>query len=570
MAYFRNILILLFVSLNSLYAQQIVFEKKFYHIDESKKLILINKSIESINSETSEISAILLNKTYFLSPPVSEFELGRSYSLIDGNYTNYILYFTEFPIINIECDSHVPSDFRALANFKISESNGNVLENIIGIELQGSSSLFYPKKNYRIEFWVDPYGMINKNVSLLGMRNDDDWSLLAMYIEPLRIRTKSANELWLQIHKPYYSQLEPRAINGTRNEYVELFFNGEYNGIYCLGERIDQKQLQLKEFKTSTGIRGELYKGQDWGGATEFKELEEFEYNSEFWSGFKYKYPKEEIDWSILYNFVDFVINSSNTEFYANYKQKFDVNNSVDYYLFLNLMQAYDNQGKNIYIAKYDKNEVYFYVPWDLDATFDLDWNGSYSNYYQSILSNGFYNRLIHDCSENGFNVLLKNRWNSLRQNVLTYDNIISIFRENFEVLQKNAVYEREHLIWGDDYVFYENGFAHLENWVQNRLEFLDNIFSLPCEPQSAETFNKENWFAIYPNPNQGIINIELSDGEFEADFSLISINGVELLKTKVYFGNNQIDLSQFSNGIYLGILKTKNKIANTKIIVKY
>lgn len=552
------------------FGQEVVIESNFYNIDFDSKIILVNKPVSQINSPFSEIQNIKLNETYWFNETVNEVKIGKLYEVSNSNSILYKLYFTELPIVNIACTEFIPSDYRVLGNFKICSSDGTLLENIIGINLQGTSSLFYPKKNYRIEFWKDINGFETQNVRLLNMRNDDDWSLLAMYLEPLRIRTKSSNDLWLQVHKPYYAQVEPKAVCGTNNEYVELFFNNVYQGVYCLGERVDQKQLRIKEYTNSTGIRGELYKGKEWGGATLFSFLDDYDMFSIFWSGYKYKYPNEEIDWTNLHNFVNFVVNSSNTQFYNNYKQKIDVNNFVDYYLFMNLSQALDNNGKNLYIAKYDKNEPYFYVPWDLDATFGMFWDGSLCNYYEAIITNGLYDRLICDCSENGFYTLMKNRWNYLRTNTFSYENIINVFQNNYNFLLNNAVYEREGIALNNDYVFDTNGFSYIEDWLYNRLNFLDDYFNKPCTPANINQFSNLALFSIYPNPSDGKFNFLINDSLTQTEIIVYSATGEQVYKTQVYSDYNLIDISFLSDGIYVAYIKTIEQIAITKIVIKH
>ncbi len=111
-------------------------------------------------------------------------------------------------------------------------------------------------------------------------------------------------------------------------------------GIYALGEQVDKKQLKLKSFNGS--IRCEFYKGISWGAST-FTELPQYDNNNRIWSGFEMKYPKEDdiTDWSNLYNFVDFVINSSEINFEDNIIDKFNINNAIDYFIFFKPSSSY-------------------------------------------------------------------------------------------------------------------------------------------------------------------------------------------------------------------------------------
>ena len=101
-----------------------------------------------------------------------------------------------------------------------------------------------------MEFWNDTLGAVTSDVSFGELRTDDDWILDALYNEPLRLRSYVANKLWLSIHQnPYYIDERPNAKSAADVMYVEVFLNGNYNGIYNLSEQVDKKQLKLKSYK---------------------------------------------------------------------------------------------------------------------------------------------------------------------------------------------------------------------------------------------------------------------------------------------------------------------------------
>jgi hypothetical protein len=53
----------------------------------------------------------------------------------------------------------------------------------------------------------------------------------------------------------------------------------------------------------------------------------------------------------------------------------------VDYYIFLNVLNAFDNVGKNMYWAVYDKtkDKKLTLAVWDLDATVGAKWLGEWA-----------------------------------------------------------------------------------------------------------------------------------------------------------------------------------------------
>ncbi|WP_026473785.1 CotH kinase family protein [Alkaliflexus imshenetskii] len=557
-------LLFLIVTVNA--NETIQINQNQYFIDLNKKLVLTNIGVELVNSTWNGTkNHIYIGEACEFLNPVTNIEIGVEYLIfIPSQNTNFSLFFTELPIISINTDNTIVDEPNVLANFKMIETNQNYLESYVGIQYRGASSQSYPKKSMEIEFWTDNTGNTTQDYSLLGMVNDDDWNLQAMYNEPLRIRSKTNNDLWRMINTLHYQNQEPEAINGIRMKYVELFVNNEYRGLYCLGEKVNRKQLKLK--KHNGTIRGELYKGVSWGAST-FKSIPPYDNNSLYWSGFEYKHPDEETNWSNIYELVDFVINSSDNDFYNQYKERFELDNLVDYYIFLNLLRATDNTGKNLYIAKYNTNSKYFYVPWDLDGTFGIIWNGTKDNTTNDILTNGLYNRLKFECSAGGFLEKLKNRWNDLRSSVIAHESIMSLFSSNYNFLERNGIYDREKLAW-TGYVHESNSLDYISSWLTNRLSYLDQKFNEECNPLSSKNLTpNDNLIQIFPNPTDDLIyiNTELSHGLIVSVYNNL---GKLVLQESLSQSSNKISLKNLTSGIYFIQVKNDEHFEVQKIIL--
>lgn len=355
--------LLLLLSSPAMAGETVTIPEYFYQIDHSKKLILVNEDINRINGSVSGTKkGLLLDEYYRLTDEPATLKVGVPYPAANKDSAIYTVYFTRLPIIEINTPNTIADKPRVLADFSMSAPDGTVIHSQMGIEIRGGHSQSYPKTSFRIEFWEEPTetDTLTRDFSLLGMRNDDDWNLQAMYNEPLRIRNKTSFQLWEQIHQLYYHELEPDASGGVQMEYAELFLNGEYRGLYAVGERIDRKQLQLKKYDGS--IRGELYKGISWG-ATTFSDIPEFQNKDLIWGGFEYIFPEERIDWLNLFGFVDFAVNEDDYFFYSDYPSYFHTDNAVDYFIFLNLLRASDNTGKNIYTGEVRSKEHSFNLP---------------------------------------------------------------------------------------------------------------------------------------------------------------------------------------------------------------
>lgn len=553
----------IFSAIKSFAGDAIVVATSFYHIDNKHKIIVINQKVADINIDaTTTKNYLTLDKTYTFVVPTVSVSTTTSYEVKLQNIT-YTAYFTELPVVHVDTRNEIVDSPSVYAKFWMSETAGTITKSNLGIEIRGGWSQTYPKKSYELGFWDDTTGKVNRDISLLKMRNDNKWNLQAIYNEPLRSSSKVSNELWQDIHQVYYKDREPDAKNGINMAYVELFLNNEYKGIYNLTERVDRKQLKLKKY--NNGIIGELYKGSDWGGAVTFTGLPAFTNTSSEWGGFEYKHPEEQTDWSNLYSFVDFVKNSTDQEFYSKYQSKFNLKNAVDYYIFLNLLRASDNVGKNLYIAKYKTGEPYYYVPWDLDGVFGNNWYGAKDNTTDDILSNGFYKRLIKDNSAAGFNDMLTQRWNELRSTIITEDYILNKFKTNQDYLISNNVYQREESVWSD--FTYDAAYAdYTAMWLKKRIVYLDKVFGQPISVLKATSTKPKAPISIYPNPADNQFFIQSNGLPYHV--AIKDMSGKTVFTCTINGTISTISTEHLQRGLYIVTVENDKAFKTEKLVI--
>jgi hypothetical protein len=88
-------------------------------------------------------------------------------------------------------------------------------------------------------------------------------------------------------------------------------------------------------------------------------------------------------------------------------------------------------------------------------------------------------------------------------------------------------------------------------------------VFSLDCTALGVEDENLAS-FEVFPNPTKGNITISLNSS---ASYSLVSMLGQEIEKGTFTYGDNALDISQLSKGLYLLNIKTNQGTATKKII---
>lgn len=304
----------------------------------------------------------------------------------DDWYEEYQVVATPLPILKIELDDPIQNpdigDSYKDAHITLYDTepetpSSQVQVSKAQVRWRGASSRIFPQKQIRLSLKVMSLGrnMRNNHLSLLGMREDDDWILYAPYNDPEKMRNLLSNNLW------YDSMAGNNRFgiqNGTHGRYTEVFVNGEYRGIYVLMHPIDAKQLELDEREdegpadyyyrmiSNIGLDPAMFDGSNSSPVIGPVELR-----------FPEQADDHKVKWQpLLHHYQMMHQLGEEPETYL-YEQT-DIENQIDYWLFYMLTSAYDNDTKNRnYIAKHD-GEKYIILesPWDLDLT----WGNVYSN----------------------------------------------------------------------------------------------------------------------------------------------------------------------------------------------
>lgn len=380
---------------------------------------------------------------------------------------------------------------------------------------RGNTSLNRAKKNYAIKL-TDADGT-SIDHKFLGLRNDNNWILDAAFIDPSRVRNRVSTDLWNDFRTPpYYADSEPKARTATRGKMVEVILNGKYEGIYCLTEKLDRKQLKLKKIETtdpdgntipSPPQHGIIYKAVEWGYTSYFGydngtfsgiQPPEPLNTTDSWAGsWEIKYPDlgdgDPIDWTPLYAHVTFMATCTDSQFRQQVDQRFDLPVLLDYYLLQELTMAFDNSAKNIYWFIYDaaQSTRLTLAPWDFDGTWGRIWNGTKGSsapttilrqYYGSLQSyNKVYSYLMR-LNHGGWNDNLAARYAQLRRDgTFAPEALKARFDTYLHQLQESGAAAREHARWDGNSGFtldWDEEQAYLHEWIDTHLAILDTFYA--------------------------------------------------------------------------------------------
>lgn len=398
----------------------------------------------------------------------------------DGNRTDtFEVVFTSIPLVHVVTEEKIVDEPKSFCNLYIQYDDPHDNSEQIyqfstsaGIEIRGASSMRYSKVSYGIELWKNRSEEDYKT-GLLDMRSAEDWILDAMYIDDLRMRNKLSFDIWKSINQADAAHND-KIYQGINCRFVELLINNAYLGLYCLNEKLHPELMGFTHDQFLKG--GLMYKAVSWSdGSTGFEAIHEPPQNSFLWDGWEQIYPAHDTCWNPLSELRNFIVNSTDHQFEEGISAVMNMQNLIDYYLFVNLVQGYDNTGKNTYLVKWDHASGFHVLPWDIEATWGLAWNRE-RNLPAGRVTNHLFERLIATDSEE-YTEQLVTHWQQYRTDQFSNTTITGMVTAYHQMLTESGAYARERERWQEFPMDHAAEYQYITEWIHDRLEFLDNHF---------------------------------------------------------------------------------------------
>ncbi len=419
----------------------------------------------------------------------------------------------------------------------------------IGIEIRGSSSQMFPKKQYGLELH-DALG-VGIDASLLGLPKESDWILFAPYNDKSLVRDPLAYKLGRDLGR-----------YAPRTKYCEVVLNGEYQGIYVLIEkikrdknRVDINKLDPVEITNDDLTGGYIIKidkdtgtgGEGW--ASSFTPPGRSGTQTIF---FQYEYPKatnivaqqKEYIKQYMTAFENALAGDNFKDPTLGYAKYIDVDSFIDYFIANELSKNVDAYRLSTFMYKRkdsDGGKLFMGPIWDFNLGFgniDFCAKGAPEGFvirYNSICSKDFWlipfwwDRLLQDES---FRQKLTARWTALRSDkyktakILTYvDSVTTVL--NVEAQQRN--FQKWPVlgkyVWPNYYVgqTFQQEVDWLKTWIGQRLAWLDTSFAELITGISENKNQTSFVIEAYPNPFS-------KDFQFEYTLEMPGIVSIELL----------------------------------------
>lgn len=358
----------------------------------------------------------------------------------------------------------------------------------VKMEVQGSSSALYAKKNWNIAFFSDQALTIPLNVKIGDLLPHDELVFKSNWIDHTNIRNAMCYRLWeqicssrtgyprLEVETPYIGKTGKDALqngaNGVPRLYSALLYiNDVFYGIGSFGTAKKRGNYNIAKNKPK-----EILIGMDgWNNITNLEVTNPTLYEVKAPSSPTIETFNAISGWNAFtqLNDADFALQANN---YLN-KQ-----NVIDFMILAEFIKCRDvvdgNSAKNFQFISYD-GKRFMFMPYDLDTVFGLEWTGDVvyddTTGSQTVTNSqdSFWRKV-----KATYNTDIEARYKQLRDlKIISFENIYNLSTDLFSKYPI-SLYDLELNRWPFRPSLNITSLEQILTWTKKRIQFLDTYFN--------------------------------------------------------------------------------------------
>lgn len=424
---------------------------------------------------------------------------------IHDNYGNivYNKLINQIPIMTITGDLPSAKGDKKTVSIEYrnqADSSKNFTMNNVTIDVQGTSSQYYPKKNYKISKLPTAYSLRTNGAA------EKTFTLKADYMESSHAHNtglaRFVNNIYADKTPPQLNNENKRttidgfpiAIFYKTNRNAQLSYFGVYN--------FNNDKSSDNTFGFTTGCESWEFRNNTSDRCLFL--TDDFSNSSDVLTDFEARYPKDYTDYSNLQTLVTWVYDcytARNTDGIETFKEEceehFNLDYLLTYYVISEFFGMVDSRAKNMFLNLYN-NGIWYPVFYDLDTAIGLnnegvnDFNFDIETHDSIGTQNVFNgaNSALWYLVEQAYSAELEEKYNNLRNSgKLTYNRAMQyLYDDQIAKIceaQYNADAEFKYIspLINDGiatYLYTAQGsrLDHIKWWLYNRFNYMDSKYT--------------------------------------------------------------------------------------------
>jgi uncharacterized protein (TIGR02145 family) len=372
-------------------------------------------------------------------------------------------------------------------NFKIIVPVNNTLarvssdyNEVIKMKLRGSTSCSFPQQPYTFKFLTED--LQKKNVALLGMPAHDTWVIVSNGIDHSLVRNRFANDLGRKIDR-----------YAPRMQSAEVFLDGEYKGIYSIGEKVerDRNRVNIQKAGENGHDGGYIIKYDKWDNTAVQWSYKDPEHGNTI--PFEYDTPSEPtlVQRKHMEEYVDNFAKALHSENFLDsltgWRKYADESSFIDFLLLKEIYRDVDGLYRSTFLHKDANGKLMAGPLWDHDRSLG---GGNEDNICNIHNTDKWGYQMMDICSyrvqpfwwrklmeeDVVFKSNFMKRYTALRKNVLSDAEVIKMLATYEQELKNDAV--KHYTRWGVGNKDITSHINVVKNFVIKRMAWLDKQLS--------------------------------------------------------------------------------------------
>jgi hypothetical protein len=357
------------------------------------------------------------------------------------------------------------------------QGNYEITDMSMSIKLRGKSSLYVDKKSYKMKFAK------KQNLLNIGGAKGKPWCLVANYYDGSLLRNLTAY---------HFADLLTGIPYSPNCRSIELYVNGEYQGVYLLCEdiNVNKNRVAITEQPDKVEKNGYLVEMSRYAKENKFEvDTATYEIKSDL-------SPTESIrnqQINYISNYIQKSYNSLKSGNQKDVEKYLNLDSLVDIYIGNEIVKNVDAGWDSFYMYKDVDGKLCFGPMWDFDLAlgnancvkgFD-SWAGVSAYHILNVNANS-NPWFCHALSTEWFRKLVNQRWNKLQDKINNLPStVINEAQSNYKSYCRN--FEKWDVLGRRVYIepkeisalkTFKEHYTYLSDWLANRTKWLTKYYN--------------------------------------------------------------------------------------------